>query len=64
MQEKPFRVINALGVSWGMRFSSEEAAWGRLLALKGNLPDTRENRKRFIDEGWQIIDTEELNGGL
>jgi hypothetical protein len=57
MNEKPFRVVNCHGVAWAVRFASEDAAWGRLLALNGGWPDTAPTRRRFIREGWKIIDT-------
>lgn len=63
MVEKPFRVVNNQGVAWAVRFATEEAAWGRLLSLKGGLPDTPRTRREFIKAGWRIIDTEQVNGG-
>lgn len=60
MEEKPFRVVNEAGVAWGMRFISEESAWGRIFALKGQLADTPTNRRRLEKEGWSVVNTDEI----
>lgn len=62
--EKPFRVISPHDIAWSVRFVTEEAAWGRLLALKGGADrrDTPENRTRLLRDGWKVKETEVTSG--
>ena len=48
-----FRIINPSGVAWGVRFTTIESAWSRLLGLK-KLRDSPIVRKQMTDEGWEI----------
>ena len=48
-----YRIVNPSGITWGVRFTSLESAWSRLLGLK-KLRDSPAIRKQMTDEGWQI----------
>lgn len=65
MNDKPFQVINPRGVAWGVRFTSEQAALRRLVALKG-LPDRAESYTVLYKQGWKITNCEGTasSGGL
>lgn len=65
--EKPYRVVSPHKISWVARFTSEEAAWKRILSANGRLSDTRVNRTTLIKAGWAVKLTEpaanDLGGG-
>lgn len=54
MVDKPFRVVTRHGIAWAVRFATEEAAWGRILALNGGLADTQANRAKMLRLGYRI----------
>ena len=51
-----FRIINPSGVAWGVRFTSLESAWSRLLGLKKVL-DSPAAREQMVEDGWKIEET-------
>jgi len=57
--DKPYRVFNPRSGPWAVRFMTSEAAWGRLLALKG-YADTKGNRRVLSQEGWRVENTSEI----
>ncbi len=54
MNERIYQVTNPHRVTWAVRFMSEDAAWGRIFALKGKLEDAPEVRAAFLKNGWKV----------
>lgn len=64
VSDKPWRVITKHGLAWVVQFKTEEAAWGRLLALKGYRGDTSAHRAALLREGWKVRELEVTSGVL
>lgn len=54
MTNKPYRVVNSLGITWKARFVDEESAWGRVLSVNGGARDTPANRATLLRQGWAV----------
>lgn len=52
-RRKTVTVVTPLRVTWQHRFHDVDAAWGRILSLKG-IKDTPANRKQLTSVGWVV----------
>jgi hypothetical protein len=48
-------VVSPHGVAWMVRFLTEDAAWARIVSLKG-LPDNEHSRSWLRTQGWKVED--------
>jgi len=56
MRDKPVLVYPPHRVPWSARFTTIDAAWRRILALKRRR-DNPANRAKMEAEGWEVVTT-------